>query len=163
MKKGWVIGILLVIVIGSLVFWFMNRENSSGEGPLPPSTWMDNIIRNDPNLVKVSECTYKSKKVFFFVGPECCDFINNVYNEKGEVICSFGGIMGQNTCPDFEASSCTRDVWVAPLDDDTTNCKVWNDDCNTCSRQDSTSSVACTMMACKERTGIKCLEYFNGT
>lgn len=43
----------------------------------------------------------------FLIDPcyGCADDLISVYNCDGDVICEFGGIAGQNTCPDFETAA----------------------------------------------------------
>ena len=56
---------------------------------------------------EVYSYTYKGEPVFL-INPctrNCADMITNVYNCQGEVICSFGGFAGMNTCPDFDTAT----------------------------------------------------------
>ncbi|MEK6894790.1 MAG: hypothetical protein AABX10_04980 [Nanoarchaeota archaeon] len=158
MNKTLIISSTIIITLLVLYFTF-NLSEQYSENELNMS-WINNeLIYSE--VIKVRECEYNSEKVYYFVNPECCDFINELYNSKGEIICSFGGIAGLNTCPDFDSSSCKRDVWNIPNNDDLTKCIKWKDDCNTCSKSlySLENLTSCTEMACSERTGIKCLEY----
>ncbi|MBM3231854.1 hypothetical protein FJZ21_00550 [Candidatus Pacearchaeota archaeon] len=146
MRKNILFLIVLVILVLISAYYSLNYSQEENLG------WIEGNLLNS-EVVKVSECNYNSEEVYYFESPECCDFINHLYNSKGEIICSFGGIAGTNTCPDFDISSCIKNIWNIPNNDNLTNCKVWKDDCNTCTKQ------GCTEIACSERTGIKCIEY----
>jgi hypothetical protein len=54
------------------------------------------------NKSSITQYTYKSKTVFEVnICANILDGQTLVYNCNGEVICRFGGIAGENTCPDF--------------------------------------------------------------
>ena len=57
----------------------------------------------------ITQFTYNSETVFEVI---ICDQISDaqtlVYNCAGEIVCTFGGIAGQNTCPDFEQTTADK-------------------------------------------------------
>lgn len=51
----------------------------------------------------INQYTYKLETVFeIIICDQNVDAETLVYNCLGEIVCKFGGISGENTCPDFE-------------------------------------------------------------
>jgi hypothetical protein len=64
----------------------------------------DNIDRIDcGDRSSIMQYTYKSETVFEVnICSQIADAETLIYNCSGEVVCMFGGISGENTCPDFK-------------------------------------------------------------
>ncbi|WP_299714358.1 hypothetical protein [uncultured Tenacibaculum sp.] len=76
--------------------------------PLENLEWLKQKKENFERLmnsVKVEILLFKYLEERVYVINDCVnctDALTKVYNERGEVICEFGGIAGVNTCPDFQ-------------------------------------------------------------
>lgn len=93
------------------------------EDPIKELGWLQDVIQRQTSLnvdrkADIYEYTYNGQKYFkadMCVG--CPDFITMYYDCKGVVVCEAGGIMGKNTCPDFEEKSIsTRLIWSSYRD-----------------------------------------------
>ncbi|MEE9406721.1 MAG: hypothetical protein V3V28_01475 [Polaribacter sp.] len=64
----------------------------------------NNIDRIDcAGKSSIKQYTYNSEIVFEVnICSQIADGQTLVYNCAGEVVCTFGGISGENTCPDFD-------------------------------------------------------------
>ncbi|MTI26192.1 DUF6970 domain-containing protein [Fulvivirga kasyanovii] len=95
------------------------------EDPIAELGWLQDIIQRQKSLnvdrkADIFEYTFKGEKYFMAdmcVG--CPDFITVFYNCIGEKVCESGGIMGTNTCPDFEEEAISkRLIWSSYRDID---------------------------------------------
>ena len=76
------------------------------------------FLQEAKNTIDVVQCAGKSQIIQYTYNNEtvflvniCDSFVDGqtlVYNCKGEVLCTFGGIAGENTCPDFETQATNK-------------------------------------------------------
>lgn len=70
------------------------------------STWLDTMIaslqtRSDQKA-EIAQYRYNNQVVYYVDDCKgCADSMQIVYSCTGESLCTFGGIAGLNTCPDF--------------------------------------------------------------
>lgn len=105
------IKILIVNVLYLFISCNDNQEVFSNtcktNSPLIELSWLkeikDNIDRIDcAGISSITQYTYNTKTVFEVnICSNITDGQTTVYNCEGEIICLFGGITGENTCPDF--------------------------------------------------------------
>ncbi len=75
--------------------------------PIQDLAWLAEIKSNLEKLASpakkyIHQYTYNKETVFFVEFCfQCPDAQSYVYNCTGKEICRFGGISGENTCPDF--------------------------------------------------------------
>jgi len=84
---------------------FSPKETNCTDNPLEDYQWLADIkfaleTNASPIGAQIIQYIYNNECVYL-LEYECCDFSDFVYNESGEVICEFGGVIGLNTCPDF--------------------------------------------------------------
>ncbi|WP_299666919.1 hypothetical protein [uncultured Polaribacter sp.] len=109
----------LLLFIGIFTFSFCDESKTIAtvcnvENPLEDFAF----LKEAKNSIDVIDCggkssitqyTYNSEIVF---EVNICDQIADgqtiVYNCSGETVCIFGGIAGQNTCPDFEDNATNK-------------------------------------------------------
>lgn len=78
------------------------------ENPLEELSFLKNAKDNIDQIdcggeSSINQYTFNSEVVFeIIICNQIVDGQTFVYNCSGEVICTFGGIAGENTCPDFE-------------------------------------------------------------
>ena len=83
------------------------REYCGTTKPLEELTWLKEIkavmvVNANATGGQIIAYKYEGEDVFWVDDCYSCDDkVVVVYNCEGEVICEFGGISGQNTCPDF--------------------------------------------------------------
>lgn len=91
-----------------------NKESAlicSVAQPLEDLPWLNQIKKNfeldmSPAIQTIDQYVYNGNHVFLISNCHgCADAMAEVYNCEGKVICEFGGIMGRNTCPDFESKA----------------------------------------------------------
>ncbi|MFK8059172.1 MAG: hypothetical protein AB8B78_03680 [Polaribacter sp.] len=86
------------------------------ENPLENLTFLkeakNNIDRIDcGGKSTITQYTYKNETVFEInICDQIADGQTLVYNCSGKIICVFGGIAGQNTCPDFEKERTNKKI-----------------------------------------------------
>ncbi len=84
-----------------------NQDTICGtKDPLQELEWLKNLTNGQGNGARreIYLFTYKGEKVFFIDNcVKCPDGIAEVYDCEGNVICTFGGFMRMNTCPDFDS------------------------------------------------------------
>ena len=78
--------------------------------------WINEAIHSikvDGSKGAVIRYKYHGEYVFLIDAcHECPDYMASVYNCEQEHICSFGGIAGINTCPDFgDAATNEKIIW----------------------------------------------------
>ncbi len=84
--------------------------------PLQDIAWLKEIKTNFEiqvlvHKVKIVQYTYKNNTVFLIDRcVNCPDTQTVVYSCTKEVICTFGGISGENTCPNFENEATNKIV-----------------------------------------------------
>lgn len=95
-----------------LVFLFSCTENDSTSvcGSENPLEFLE-FLKEAKNTINSIDCagkssiiqyTYNSESVFLInICDQIADGQTLVYNCAGKVVCKFGGIAGENTCPDF--------------------------------------------------------------
>lgn len=87
--------------------------------PLKDLAWLAEIkngfdLSMQPAAVEIIMYTYNGAQVFLIDScVDCADGLTSVYNCEGEVICEFGGIVGLNTCPDFEEEATDPQILYA--------------------------------------------------
>lgn len=76
--------------------------------------WIESIIEQiqaNGYTGEIIRYRYKGEYVFMVTDClNCADYMTIVYNCAKEVRCTFGGIAGFNTCPDFEQKATGRKV-----------------------------------------------------
>ena len=83
----------------------------------PDNTWLKNMIdalaANTMQQAKITRYWYHNETVYLVdscIG--CADAMQILYSCSGEQRCTFGGIAGLDTCPDFaEQATRKKDVW----------------------------------------------------
>jgi hypothetical protein len=78
-------------------------------------TWIEEAtqtITQNGYKGEIFKYVYQNQEVYLVKGClECADFVDVVRNCEGKIICKFGGIMGKNTCPDFDKATMIEIVW----------------------------------------------------
>lgn len=73
-------------------------------------SWIDETIAKHKaegaqTSAMIFECMYKDKKVYYVdLCVACPDYQTTLYDTEKKVVCKFGGITGQITCPDFDCT-----------------------------------------------------------
>jgi hypothetical protein len=99
----------------------MNESNESGELnsqtniACDDNTWLDNTIKalenNADQKAEIIRYRYNSETVYLVDNClGCADAMQILYNCSGEERCTFGGIAGFNTCPDFFETATDKTV-----------------------------------------------------
>jgi hypothetical protein len=79
--------------------------------------WLLQIMNDYSQLsdTKAAIYSYQYKGKCVFMVNDCVDCADNllkVYNFEGTVICEFGGIIGLNSCPDFQENAKHKErIW----------------------------------------------------
>jgi len=105
--------LLLAVILLSTAFQCQDDfPNDSGVEPrqsCPNSSrpaWINDVIKSiedNGGQGEIIRYRYHGEYVFLVDGCyQCPDYISSVYNCEKELLCSFGGIAGINTCPHFE-------------------------------------------------------------
>lgn len=101
-------------IVFSLIFFACNKAESSScnvNDPLADLAWLKQIKTNfdldmSPTIQRIDQYLYNDRTVFkISICGGCTDAMDEVYDCDGTKICEFGGIMGKNTCPDFQDKS----------------------------------------------------------
>ena len=112
---------VLLFSFAVLVFSSCDENNTvtevcNLENPLENLTFLkdakDAIDRIDcGGKSSITQFRYNSEIVFEInICSGITDGETQIYNCAGDVICAFGGISGQNTCPDFEKNTTDKVV-----------------------------------------------------
>ncbi len=91
------------------------KETECIDNPLLDYQWLADIkfmleVNANPLGSQIIQYIYNDECVYLVAIMECCDFISTLYNELGEVICEFDGIIGLNTCPDFFDTAINKQI-----------------------------------------------------
>jgi hypothetical protein len=104
-----------------------DEQSCNTDAPLEDLNWLKELketLESNTMQSLILQYKYNGEDVFF-VDPcyGCPDGMSTVYNCEGEILCSFGGFAGINTCPDFHSQATDSTVIL-----DTRNfvCKVEN-------------------------------------
>lgn len=77
-------------------------------------TWLDqeiDLLKTLNTTARLTQYTYRDEAVFEVATCiECADTMTVVYTCDGTAICTFGGIAGFNTCPDFYDTATDKKV-----------------------------------------------------
>jgi hypothetical protein len=70
-------------------------------------SWLDDVtqsITRNGYKGEIIKYLYQNEEVYLIRGclNICADYIDVVRDCEGKTICEFGGIVGKNTCPDFD-------------------------------------------------------------
>jgi hypothetical protein len=78
-------------------------------------SWIDDVtksITQNGYKGEITKYIFQNQEVYLIRGClECADYIDEVRNCEGKTICEFGGIVGKNTCPDFDKATKVGVVW----------------------------------------------------
>jgi len=88
-----------------------NCSKCSFENPLTDLPWLKTMVNGFVQdsvagmsfHVRIYQCTYKTNKTGFLIEPcvDCPDAGYSLYSCKGVVLCGGGGIIGGDTCEEF--------------------------------------------------------------
>jgi len=95
-----------IFLLAILTFLFISCKDETKKSPCQDtSEWLQQEIKkfeNNEVIGYIDMYEYNSQEVFFIDDCyQCADAGTNVYNCNGEKICTFGTLLGLNTCPDF--------------------------------------------------------------
>ena len=108
------------IGIGFCFIFLLSCENNNStttcdsENPLEDLAFLkeakNTIDRVDcAGKSSIIQCFYNSETVFLInICDQIADGQTLVYNCTGEIVCKFGGIAGENTCPDFNEKATNK-------------------------------------------------------
>lgn len=86
-----------------------NKLSQEIELPYEQLPWLADIrnqLIESKTPGKIVQYSYNNELVYWVDScADCADNLIHVFNTNGEVICLFGGIMGMNTCVDFETKA----------------------------------------------------------
>jgi hypothetical protein len=91
-------------------------KTCSIEDPLNEIEWLKEVKSNmdkraNPSGGEIIQFVYQDQCVFWIDDCfNCADNLIRVYDYEQNLICEFGGIIGLNTCPDFEKEATDRKV-----------------------------------------------------
>jgi hypothetical protein len=90
--------------------------NSQTDMACDDNTWLDQeieLLKTLNTTARLTQYVYKGEAVFEVeTCLECADRMTIVYTCEGDAICTFGGIAGFNTCPDFyETATNKKVIW----------------------------------------------------
>jgi len=84
--------------------------------PLEEISWLKEVKENmskraNPTGGQIIQYTYQGECVFMIDNCfGCADNLLAVYDAEQNLLCEFGGIIGLNTCPDFDKEATNRKV-----------------------------------------------------
>jgi len=104
----------MVVMLATCAFQCEDGSFPDESGYCTNTAWLQPIIKNaqqNSSKAEVIRYRYNNQTVYYIdtcIG--CPDSMAHVLTCSGEVICQFGGIMGINTCPDFEEKATNKKV-----------------------------------------------------
>lgn len=116
-KLGLILLTLVLAVACNSIPATESLELKTREGGCENDRWLDEMIKTleaqSGQQSEIIRYQYNGQ-VVYWVEPckGCADSMQSVYSCTGEVLCTFGGIAGFNTCPDFfEKATDRKVVW----------------------------------------------------
>lgn len=108
--------LISLVVIVFLSCKTTSKAQNKNTNPLEEVSWLKELKTSFDNdtfqrKAMIIQYTYNNEIVFLIEDCyQCPDGMSTLYNSKKEKVCVFGGIMGNNSCPDFSEKAINEKV-----------------------------------------------------